>query len=247
MDVVGIIPARLDSTRLEAKVLKPICGKPMIQHVWERARACGKLEDLWVATDDERVAKAVESFGGKAIFTAKEHRSGTDRVREASHSVDARIIVNIQGDEPLVQHSMIDLLVDPLLDSSAASMTTLIKRIEDPKDLANPNVVKVVVDRQGFALYFSRSPIPYFRNQGAQTPLYKHLGLYAYTKDFLLAFSSWKPSPLEQAEGLEQLRVLEHGQKILTVETSFDTVAVDTVEDLARVEEILREEAKRQA
>jgi 3-deoxy-manno-octulosonate cytidylyltransferase (CMP-KDO synthetase) len=261
MKVIGIIPARWKSVRFEGKVLANISGKPMVQHVWERARASKMLEDLIVATDSEDVIRAVEQFGGKAVYTSKDQPSGTDRLTEVVNPIDVDVIVNIQGDEPLIHHSMIDGVANALLEDRAAPMATVIKRLTDKKELLNPNIVKVVTDRNGYALYFSRSPIPYARgDEGYHSILemyarlfdhapdaqlqqyYKHVGLYAYTKDFLFTYTNLPKSRLEEAEKLEQLRVLENGYKIKTIETEHDTIGVDTPEDLKRVEELLKSE-----
>ena len=243
MDAIGIIPARFKSTRFEGKVLAQICGKPMIQHVWEAAKKAASLEDVIVACDDERVMEIVRGFGGKAIFTSKQHQSGTDRISEVVNPIDVRVIVNIQGDEPLIHPSMIDGVTRPLLEDHSINMATLIKRIEDKSELDNPNIVKVVKDRPNFALYFSRFPIPYIRDSAGdkrQPEFYKHIGLYSYTKDFLFTFTHLPLSDLEDAEALEQLRVLENGYKIKVIETNFDTIGVDKPEDIARVERILK-------
>lgn len=240
MTSVGIIPARYGASRFKGKVLADIGGRPMIQHVWERAKKAHLLDELIIAADDERIIKAVENFGGKAVFTAKAHPSGTDRLREIANPLDVDIVVNIQADEPLLHHSMIDSLVSILLEGKGIVMASLMKKIEDPKELDDPNVVKVVVDKDNFALYFSRAPIPFVRgaktDQAKFSPIYyKHLGLYAYTKDFLFTFANLPPSFLEKAEKLEQLRALENGYRIKMIETKYDTVGVDTPEDLEEV------------
>jgi len=238
MDAIGIIPARYQSTRLEGKVLKDLLGKSVIRHVWENAKHAATLDDLIVATDDERIKAEVLGFGGKAVLTAKEHKTGTDRLREVVNSIDVKVVVNIQADEPLLHPSMIDEIVRPLLEEKDIVMTTLRKKITDPEDLKNPNVVKVVCDKNGYALYFSRSPIPYPRfTEGAAH--YKHIGLYAFTKDFLFTFTNLPASSLEEAEGLEQLRVLENGYRIKVATTEFDTIGIDTAEDLERAKEVL--------
>jgi 3-deoxy-manno-octulosonate cytidylyltransferase (CMP-KDO synthetase) len=238
MDAIGIIPARYQATRLEGKVLKDLLGKSVIRHVWENAKRAATLDDLIVATDDERIKAEVLGFGGKVVLTAKEHKTGTDRLREVVNPIDVKVVVNIQADEPLLHPSMIDDIVRPLLEDKDIAMTTLRKKITDPEDLKNPNVVKVVCDKNGYALYFSRSPIPYPRfTEG--TIHYKHIGLYAFTKDFLFTFTNLPASGLEDAEGLEQLRVLENGYKIKVATTQFDTIGIDTAEDLERAKEIL--------
>lgn len=244
MDVIGVIPARYSSTRFEAKVLADMFGKPMIQHVWERAKQAKVLDDLIIACDDERVAEVSRSFGAKVVFTAKGHASGTDRIIEIVNPLDVKIVVNIQGDEPLIHPIMIDMAAQALLDNPGISMATLMRKIEDPSEIEDPDVVKVVVDKDNFALYFSRSPIPCrARNSDVTHPVYyKHIGLYAYTKDFLFIYRNLPESSLEKAEKLEQLRVLQEGYRIKVVETRYDTVGVDTPEDLEKAKEILKKE-----
>ncbi len=241
MRAIGVIPARWGSTRFEGKVLAPIKGKPMIQHVWERSRQSRVLDEVIVACDDEKILKAVEGFGGKAVLTSKAHASGTDRIAEAVGSIKADVIVNIQGDEPLIHYKIIDELAETLLRDKNIPMATVIKPIVRQEELADPNVVKVVVDQRFFALYFSRSVIPYTREASVagKTICYKHLGIYAYRRDFLLSFRDMPKSKLEMAEQLEQLRVLEAGFKIKTIITDMETVGVDTPADLARVEKLL--------
>jgi len=249
MKAIGIIPARWGATRFEGKVLANLLGKPVIQHVWENARRAKTLDDLIVACDDERILKVVQGFGGKAVYTSPDQPSGTDRIAEVVNPIDVRIAVNIQGDEPLIKPIMIDSLVLALEDEKIAQMATIIKKVDDGEELMNSNVVKVVVDKNGYALYFSRYAIPYNRT-GVTDPkkrpvYYKHIGLYAYTKDFLFTLRSLPVSLLENAEKLEQLRVLESGYKIKTVETKFDTVGIDRPEDLRRAEdELLKEREK---
>jgi len=238
MDAVGIIPARYGSTRFEGKVLADLLGKPVIQHVWENAKRANTLNDLIVATDDPRIRDEVIRFGGKAVLTAKEHKTGTDRMREVVNAIDTKVVVNIQADEPLLHPSMIDDIVTPLLEGRGALMTTLKKKITDPEDLKNPNVVKVVTDKNGYALYFSRSGIPYPRFH-EDVIYYKHIGLYGFTKEFLFTFTNLPASALENIEGLEQLRVLENGYRIKVAETQFDTIGIDTPEDLERAKEVL--------
>ncbi len=249
MKAIGVIPARWGATRFEGKVLANLLGKPVIQHVWENAKKAKALDDLVVACDDERILKVVEGFGGRAIYTSPDQPSGTDRLAEVVNPMDVRIVVNIQGDEPLVKPIMIDNLVLALEDEKIAQMATMIKKIDDESELTNSNVVKVVVDKNGYALYFSRYAIPYNRTAEADSKkrpvYYKHIGLYAFTKDFLFTFRNLPKSSLENAEKLEQLRALEYGYKIKTVETKFDTVGVDRPEDLKRAEDaLLREREK---
>lgn len=239
MDAIGIIPARYHSARFEGKVLKDLLGKSVIRHVWDNARRATTLEDLVVATDDEKIESEVRRFGGKAVLTSKEHKSGTDRLTEVVNPIDVKVVVNIQADEPLLHPSMIDDIVQPLLENKGVVMATLKRSIVDVEELANSNVVKVVTDKNGYALYFSRSLIPYPRSK-KDARFYKHIGLYAFTKDFLFTFSNLPVSRLEDIERLEQLRVLENGYKIKVVETQFDTIGIDTPEDLERAKEALK-------
>ncbi|OIO39298.1 MAG: 3-deoxy-manno-octulosonate cytidylyltransferase [Candidatus Omnitrophica bacterium CG1_02_49_10] len=239
MEAVGIIPARYDSTRLPGKMLADIAGKPMIQHVYERAKAARLLDDLYVACDDDRVMEAVKSFGGKAVLTSKGHSSGTDRLTEVANPIDARVIINIQGDEPLIHPTMIDGLVEAMNKDKGITIATVIKETLDRGVLDNPDTVKVVIDKDGYALYFSRSPIPAVRSASNTAKFYKHIGIYGYTKDFLFTFTNLPPSPLEKSESLEQLRALENGYRIKTIETKFDTISVDTERDLEKVRKVL--------
>jgi 3-deoxy-manno-octulosonate cytidylyltransferase (CMP-KDO synthetase) len=241
MDVIGVIPARYASTRIEGKVLADILGKPMIQRVYERAKQALLLDDLIIACDDERVAQAAKEFGAKAVMTSKDHPSGTDRISEVVNPIDAKIVINIQADEPLIHPTMIDGIARALLDDKSITMATVMKRIEDAHLKNDPNVVKVVVDRNNFALYFSRSAIPHHSaNSEVKSPVYyKHIGLYGYTKDFLFIYKNLPPSVLEKTERLEQLRVLEEGFRIKVIETKYDTISVDTAEDLEKVKAYL--------
>lgn len=259
MRTIGIIPARWKSQRFEGKVLAKLNGKPLIQHVWERAKESKVLDDLIIAADNDEVIKAVQAFGGKAVYTSKDQPSGTDRIAEVVNPIDVEVVVNIQGDEPLIHHSMIDGLANALLEDKTVPMATVVKKITDKKEILNPNVVKVVIDKDSCALYFSRSPIPHYRRGGEHHSIldiyswlfahpeegknefyYKHIGIYAYTKDFLFTYTNLPKSHLEEIEKLEQLRALENGYKIKTIETEFDTVGVDTPEDLRHVEEKLK-------
>jgi 3-deoxy-manno-octulosonate cytidylyltransferase (CMP-KDO synthetase) len=241
-DVIGIIPARYDSKRLPGKPLALIHDRPMIQHVYQRAAQAVTLERLVVATDDSRIHKAVAQFGGEVLMTSREHSSGTDRVAEAARQLmltDDAIVINIQGDEPLLRAEMIDSLVQNLQENSDFPMATLAYPDTDKNDLADHGVVKVVVDAKGRALYFSRSPIPAFRDTSSPPPYYKHLGFYGYRNGFLQEFTKLSPGALEKLEKLEQLRALEHGFSILVVIISFDSISVDTPEDLIRVRKII--------
>ncbi len=237
MDILGVIPARYSSTRFEGKILADLLGKPMIQHVWERAKQSLLLDEVLIACDEEKVAVVCREFGAKVVMTAKGHTSGTDRICEVVNPIDVKIVVNIQADEPLVHPMMIDTVARALSEDKTLSVATLMKKIEDPALISNPDVVKVVVDKNNFALYFSRSPIPFkARNSSVGEPVvYKHIGLYAYTKDFLFIYKNIPTSSLEKTECLEQLRILQDGYRIKVLETRYDTIGVDTPEDLKQV------------
>lgn len=242
MDIVAVIPARYSSTRFEGKVIADILGKPMIQHVWERAKQVTILDEVIIACDHELVAEVAKGFGANVVMTSKGHTSGTDRIAEVINPLDVKIVLNIQGDEPLVHPTMIDSVARSLLEDKDVSMATVMKKIDDPLEINDPNVVKVVVDKNNFALYFSRATIPYRAvNSEIKNPVYyKHIGLYGYTKDFLFIYKNFPFSSLENTERLEQLRVLENGFSIKVIETKYDTIGVDTPEDLERVKEYLR-------
>lgn len=239
---IGVIPARYGSTRFEGKVLKDLCGKPVIQHVYERAKKARLLDDLIIAADDDRIIEAVKAFGGKAVFTSKSHTTGTDRLAEVVNQMDVKIVVNIQGDEPLINPIIIDDLVNAMQQDKTVSMATVVKKSHSPEEFYSPDVVKAVIDENGFALYFSRSPIPTLLKPGAENYFYKHLGIYAYDKDFLFTFKKLPASYLEINERLEQLRALEYGYKIKTIETKFETVGVDTPADLELAKTIFEKE-----
>lgn len=240
MTAIVIIPARYDSTRFPGKPLCPLKGKPLIQHVYENSKRSRRAEDVIVATDSETIFERVLAFGGKAVMTDKDHPSGTDRIAEVAASLDYDIIVNVQGDEPLIRPEMIDDVITAL-DDTRASIGTLIKKIEDPAEISDHNVVKVVIDKEGFALYFSRAAIP-FRAPHSEIRApgyYKHIGIYSYRRDVLLSLAGMKPTELEKIEKLEQLRALENGIQIKIKETFLETFGVDTPEDLERVEKCL--------
>ncbi len=244
MEAVGIIPARYGSTRFEGKVLKDLCGKPVIQHVYERAKKARLLDELIVAADDDRIIQAVERFGGKAVFTSKSHSTGTDRLTEIVNEMDVRVVVNIQGDEPLINPLVIDDLVRTMQDDPALVMTTVVKKSHSPEEFRSRDVVKAVVNQENFAIYFSRLPIPtYLKPAPNGSFFYKHVGIYAYNKDFLFTFKKLPPSYLEMHERLEQLRALDHGYKIKVIETKFETVGVDTPEDLELAKGLLEKES----
>lgn len=239
--VVAIIPARYASTRLPGKPLAEIAGKPMIQHVYERASRARTIDEVIVATDDERIANAVRAFGGRAEMTSPEIRSGSDRIGVVARGLpSAELVVNIQGDEPLIPPAMIDEAVQPLLHNPAIEVGTLVGRITTPEEYLDPNTVKVTLDRSGRCMYFSRSPIPFGRDISVENllrdfPVYRHIGLYVYRTAFLLGFTAMEQTPLERAEKLEQLRVLEYGVAIHAVLTAHHSIAVDTPADLERV------------
>jgi 3-deoxy-manno-octulosonate cytidylyltransferase (CMP-KDO synthetase) len=243
---IVIIPARFASERLPGKPLMDIAGKPMIQHVFERASKSHTVDSVVVATDDDRIAAVVQAFGGEAIMTPRDIHSGTDRIAFVARALtDSDIIVNVQGDEPLIDPSVIDQAVAPLESDPSILVTTPIRRIDAEEDLLNPNTTKVIVDRETQCLYFSRSVIPYCRD-GAQgswlrhSTFYKHIGLYVFRRDFLLEYATMPRTPLERAEKLEQLRILEHGFRIRAVLTDYDSIPVDTPADLERVRNMMR-------
>jgi len=238
---VVVIPARMASTRFPGKPLVDVCGKPMIQWVYERASTAKSISRVIVATCDREILEAVIAFGGEAVMTSDKHLSGTDRIAEAVLNLDVDVVVNVQGDEPLIDPAAIDKVIEPFETETDTVMTSLMAPISHKLAL-DPNLVKVVVSLSNHALYFSRSPIPYERNVEAREQrarIYGHIGLYAYTKEFLLRFSSLEPTPLEIAESLEQLRVLEHGYKIKMVEIADRPMGVDTKEDLERVKALI--------
>jgi len=258
--IVAIIPARFGSTRLPGKPLSQIAGKPMVQHVWERVRVAQAVDRVLVATDDERIAAVVRGFGGEVVMTSRDHATGTDRLAEAAAETDAEIVVNVQGDEPMLEASFIDAMVASLRAEPGLAMATVSLPLADVEEMLSPAVVKVVTDARGDALYFSRSPIPFVREvvdslgehqRGewlrtaaaqavARRLARKHVGLYAYRREALLRFASLPPAPLEQAESLEQLRALHHGMKIRVVPMEGQSgVAVDTPQDLERARAIM--------
>ena len=259
MKATVIIPARYGSTRLAAKPLADICGKPMIQHVYERAMEASLVESVTVATDDRRIEQAVRSFGGQVVMTAGNHQTGTDRISEVAARLSTPVIVNLQGDLPLLVPEMLDQLIGEFCESALGGaesspsryggdglvMGTLKREITSAEEIYNPNVVKVVTDARGFALYFSRSSIPYVRDVKTTGRHYKHYGVYIYLRDFLKTFTQLSPSALEQMEKLEQLRALENGYKIKVIETRHDLIEVDTPEDLEKVRELLLKDDKR--
>lgn len=243
-----MIPARYGSTRLPAKPLIDLGGKPMIQHVYERTRRASLVKEVLVLTDHREIAAAVKGFGGTAVMTSSDIRSGSDRIAFAAKDrPDAGIIVNVQGDEPLISPKMIDEAIRPLLEDPSIAVATPVKRITGAPDILNPSIVKVVLDSESFAIYFSRSAIPFLRDEPSEAmwhlrhDYYKHVGLYVYRRDALLRFSEWGESALERAEKLEQLRFIEHGCRIKAVLTKHDSLPVDTAEDVENVRRIVQD------
>ena len=250
--ILAVIPARWASTRFPGKPLALIHGRPMIQWVAEQVEKARLVSEVVVATDDMRISNAVNKFGGRAIMTSTEHSTGTDRVAEVAETIECGIVVNVQGDEPLIPPENIDLVIRPLLDSSDPPVSTLMTALRDLGEMSNPDICKVVADENGRALYFTRAPVPYNREawsdgghetdqNGTTSSIYgfKHIGLYAYTKSFLLQFSRLKASRLENLEKLEQLRILENGYSIRVTETERNSVGVDRLEDLNTIEQSL--------
>jgi len=262
--VVVIIPARYNATRFPGKPLALLKGKPIIQHVYEHASRAGLVNSILVATDDQRIYDTVINFGGSAVMTSGSHESGTDRIAEAAAQIECEYVINVQGDEPFIEPDMIDDVVTLLYNDDNVSISTLAKRVTDIHDIFSPHVVKVVMDDEGFALYFSRAPIPYHRDEWSiqstdyrtqntdviktferltakpeigNCYCYKHIGIYGYRKDALMKFSALQPGRLERIEKLEQLRALNAGMKIKVKETQFDTFGIDTKEDLRKAEE----------
>jgi 3-deoxy-manno-octulosonate cytidylyltransferase (CMP-KDO synthetase) len=246
MGVTVVIPARYASTRFPGKPLADLCGKPMIQWVYERSSLCESVDRVIVATDDARIADAVEAFGGIVVMTRSDHATGTDRLAEVAADLTDDLIVNVQGDEPLIDPAMIQAALAPMLADNSIPMGTLKTPLTSMDEYRNPNVVKVVTDRQGFALYFSRAPIPYPRDfndrldqRWHELATAKHIGLYVYRREFLLKYPSLQATPLETQECLEQLRALEHGYRIRVAKTDLVGQGVDTPEDLEQVKELL--------
>ncbi len=250
-NIIAIIPARYGSTRFPGKSLALIEGKPMIQWVYERTKRARLIDRILVATDDDRIMRAVADFGGEAVMTSPDHPTGTDRIAETARGLECGIIVNVQGDEPLIEPAMIDEAIAPLVDDPAIVMGTVCKQIVAAEEAFDPNVVKVVLDEQGFALLFSRAPIPWDRDAWAgkrsldelslTSALFKHIGLYVYRRDFLLRYAELPQTQLEATEKLEQLRVLGHGYRIRTVITEYESFGVDIPGDLSKILNRLKE------
>ncbi len=242
MNIYAFIPARYQSSRFPGKPLAMIAGKPMIQHTYERALACPELSAVYVATDDDRILECVKDFGGKALMTRPGHVSGTDRIAEAAQKIgveDQDLVVNIQGDQPAFQPAVVSAMIAPLVADETIPMSTLKCRIRDENDVTNPNHVKVVTDNRGFALYFSRCPIPFCRDANPDRVHYKHLGFYCFRMNFLLKFTALPEGKLESLEKLEQLRALENGYRISVPESMYDSIEVDVPDDVGAIEECL--------
>jgi 3-deoxy-manno-octulosonate cytidylyltransferase (CMP-KDO synthetase) len=237
--VLAVIPARYASTRFPGKIIAPLAGKPLVFHTYQQACKARLVTEALVAADDERVVEALRPYDVRVVMTRRDHPSGTDRIAEVAERSDADIIVNVQGDEPLIDPNTIDAAIRPLMEHPEVPMSTARHRITQPEQIGNPNVVKVVCDAQGYALYFSRSPIPYIRDEAdrgaAATCYWEHVGLYVYRRAFLVQYAKMPQTPLEKLEKLEQLRVLENGFKIAVVETPYESISVDTPEDLENV------------
>ena len=256
---IAVIPARYGSSRLPGKVLLPLAGKPMIQHVWERVQSCPLVEEIFVASDDERVIRAVQAFGGRAVMTSPDHASGTDRIAEAVAGLKCKVVLNVQGDEPLISPRVIAETAAPLLRERAEVMATASAPFRHVRDLFDPNCVKLVTDRHGHAIYFTRLPIPFLRQSNLTYEGYpkylnrlpqhlrifrRHLGIYAYRRDFLDEFVALPPSDLEKAEKLEQLRAIENGYRIRVVEVDEAAVGVDTEADYLRLKKLMEGKSK---
>ena len=237
---IVVIPARYGSTRLPGKALAEIEGKPLVQHVYDRARLSRLAAECLIATDDERIRQACESFGSTVMMTSPDHKSGTDRMAEVAAKTDADLYINVQGDEPLVDPEAVDLIIRMMLEDPSIRMGTLKRPIESYEDFVNPDMARVVCDENDFALYFSRAPIPYLTREEFEIPekrglVFKHIGIYSFRRDFLMEFSEMPPSPLERTERLEQLRALEAGVGIKVLTTDYESVSVETPADLERV------------
>lgn len=240
--VTAVIPARYGSTRFEGKLLKDLHGKPVLLHVVDRCRECAVLDEIIVATDDERIRDAAERYGVRVEMTSPRHQSGTDRTAEVAGRIETDLLAVVQGDEPALRAEVIEKAVEAFRDEPTLNVSTAATPIHDPAEVRDPNVVKVVLDRTGHALYFSRHPIPFVRNGQSAVPHYKHLGLYVYRKTFLLKFSAWEQTPLEKSEKLEQLRICEMGDRIRVILTEHDSIGIDTPEDLEKARRLFLEE-----
>lgn len=244
MKAVGIIPARLKSERLENKILKPISNRPLLWYVWQRAKAALALDKVIIACCDKEVKERAQGFGAQVMMTCPEHKSGTDRIAEVASQIDCEIVLNIQADEPLIKPETLNEMAHFLIDNPDQRIVSIAFAITQPEQLEDPNVVKVVVNNSGNALYFSRELIPYNRQKAIEVRYLKHIGIYAYRRDFLLEFNKMEQTPLEKIEGLEQLRALENAINIKIIEIDYDTIGVDTEEDFRKVEEKLARSEK---
>jgi len=248
-EILAVVPARYASTRFPGKIIAPLNGKPVVVHTYERVLRARLVSQVLIATDDAKVVEAVMPFGARVVMTRPDHACGTDRIAEVAQNSDAPIIVNVQGDEPLIDPKTIDAAIQPLLDHPDIVMSTARRLITEPSRIEDPNVVKVVCDRQGLALYFSRLPIPYIRDaadRAAAPPCHwQHLGLYVYRRDFLLRYARMPQTPLEKLEKLEQMRVLENGYKIAVIDTEYEAIGVDVPEDLERIRTIMASSPER--
>ena len=241
--ILTVVPARYASSRFPGKIIEMVAGKPLVLHAYERAQSASLVTDVVIAADDQRILDALAPFGANVVMTSVDHPSGTDRIAEVAEKIEADLVVNVQGDEPLIHGETIDATIRPLLEDPEVVMSTAQILITDPEKLSNPNVVKVISDVRGRALYFSRACIPVIRDaevRASNPPCHwEHVGMYVYRRDFLLAYAKMPQTPLEKLESLEQLRAIENGYKIAVVDTDYEGVGVDTPEDLARVRAIL--------
>jgi len=234
--VLGVVPARFASTRFPGKVIANLAGKPLVLHAYERAKRAALLDDVIIAADDQRIVDALAPFGARVVMTSARHATGTDRIAEVIQGEDADIVVNVQGDEALIDPGTIDAAIRPVLDDPEIVMSTARRQIRELALVSNPNIVKVVCDQRGRAIYFSRSAVPFIRDEADRTAepdcYWQHIGLYVYRREFLLSYAAMPQTPLEKLEKLEQLRVLEHGYKIAVVDTEYEGLGVDVPEDL---------------
>ncbi len=240
MKVLGVIPARLNSQRLSKKLIKNLLGRPLIQWTWQAARQAKKIDRLVIACDSPELAEVCEKFGAEVIITSSEHNSGTQRITEVIKKIEAEVAINIQADEPLMSPEVIDSLAEDILSDDNILVDTVIRKMDDESLIVDPSIVKAIIDKDSFAIYFSRAAIPFVRDKNTKTIFYKHLGIYAYRTKFLKLLEGFGPSYLEEAEKLEQLKILENGYKIKTITTEFDTIGVDTEGDFMKVENILK-------
>ena len=240
MKTFAVIPARYAATRFPGKLMQMLGDRTVISHTYHNTLKTGLFDEVWVATDSDIIHQEISSFGGHVVMSTRQHESGSDRIAEAIEKLDVDVVVNVQGDEPFIQKEPLEQLIKAFLDP-AVLVGSLMQRITEPIDIDNPNIVKVVVDQVGDALYFSRSPIPYNRNRQSDVDVFRHIGVYAFRKQTLLEFTGWPMGRLENAEKLEQLRYLEHGISIRMIETSFTGIGIDTPEDLEKAKKLVSE------